>query len=102
MARIEPKHVAGSNNVKFTINPNNNYWVVLDYIFWNLYTYITMDGGVYRRIKAWTVAKHTHMNIPNYTQSNINLSLDAVQTFAFLNLITLMSTLKRQNFYNEA
>jgi len=42
------------------------------------------------------------MNIPNYTQSNINLSLDAVQTFAFLNLITLMSTLKRQNFYNEA
>jgi len=22
---IEPKHVAGSNNVKYIINPNNNY-----------------------------------------------------------------------------
>jgi hypothetical protein len=67
MARIEPKHVAGSNNVKYTINPNNNHWVVLDYIFCNLYTYITMDGGVHRRITAWTVVKHTHKNIPNYT-----------------------------------
>ena len=25
MALIEPEHVAGSNNVKYTINPNNNY-----------------------------------------------------------------------------
>jgi len=61
-----PKHLAGSNNVKYIINPNNNC-IVLDYIFCNLYTYITMDGGVYRRIKEWTVAKHTHKNIPNYT-----------------------------------
>jgi len=40
MARIEPKHVAGSNNVKYTINPIN-YWFV-NYIFCNLYTYITI------------------------------------------------------------
>ena len=25
MARIEPKHVARSNNVKYAVNPNNNY-----------------------------------------------------------------------------
>jgi hypothetical protein len=36
MARIEPKYVAESNNVKYTINPNNNYWVVLDYVYCNL------------------------------------------------------------------
>ena len=104
MARIQPKHVAGSNNVKYTINPNNNYWVVLDYIFCNLYTYTPMGGGVYKRITAWTVVKHTHKNIPNYTWNNISLSLDAVQTFAFWNLNTLMSTLqvKRHNFYKEA
>jgi hypothetical protein len=36
------KHVAGSNNVKYSINSNNNInWVVLGYIFCNLYTYIT-------------------------------------------------------------
>jgi len=29
--------MAGSNNnVKHTINPNNNFWIVLDYIFLNL------------------------------------------------------------------
>ena len=36
MARIEPKHVAGINNVKYTINPNNNYWVVLMYLAINI------------------------------------------------------------------
>jgi len=24
---FEPKHVAGSSNVKYTINPNNNYYL---------------------------------------------------------------------------
>ena len=33
---MEPKHVAGSNNVKYIINPNNNYWVVLDHKFCSL------------------------------------------------------------------
>ena len=27
MTRIEPKHVAASNNAKYTTNPNNNYWL---------------------------------------------------------------------------
>jgi len=36
---IEPKYVVGSNNVKYTINIINNYWVVLDYISCNLIYY---------------------------------------------------------------
>ena len=40
MAPIEPKHAVGSNNVKYNINPNNNYWFVLRLYISQLYTYI--------------------------------------------------------------
>jgi hypothetical protein len=38
-----PKYVAGINNLKYTINSNNNLnWVVVDYVICNLYTDVTV------------------------------------------------------------
>ena len=42
MARIEPKHVAGSNNVNIPLTLITINWVPLDYIFCSLYTYNTI------------------------------------------------------------
>jgi len=47
MAQREPKRVAGSNNVKYTINRNNNHWVALDYIFFSLYTHVTEKSPLF-------------------------------------------------------
>jgi len=57
-----PKHVARSNNVKYTINPNNNYQFsrVKRYIL-NLYTYIKCRHGSHIHIiPVLSAYKGTH------------------------------------------
>ena len=68
MAQREPKHVAGSNNVKYTINPNN-HWVALDYIFCNLYTYVTEKSLLFRDCR--TIGRNKITIISSYPEKDV-------------------------------